>query len=46
LLANVPYFTTMSAALAAVSSLEAWALGDGLQVRSVQQQEAWRARLR
>jgi len=30
LLANVPYFTTMSAALAAVSSLEAWALGGGV----------------
>ncbi|HEX7670867.1 MAG TPA: carbamoyl-phosphate synthase large subunit [Polyangiaceae bacterium] len=43
LLANVPYFTTMSAALAAVSSLEAWALGGGLQVRSVQE---WHARLR
>jgi carbamoyl-phosphate synthase large subunit len=44
LLANVPYFTTMSAALAAVSSLEAWALGGAvLQVKSVQE---WHARAR
>ncbi|HEX4511928.1 MAG TPA: carbamoyl-phosphate synthase large subunit, partial [Polyangiaceae bacterium] len=45
LLANVPYFTTLSAALAAVSSLEAWALiGSGTpQVRSVQE---WHARVR
>jgi carbamoyl-phosphate synthase large subunit len=42
LLANVPYFTTMSAALAAVSSLEAWALGGAqTQVRSIQE---WHAR--
>jgi carbamoyl-phosphate synthase large subunit len=44
LLANVPYFTTMSAALAAVSALEAWALAGGAtQVRSVQE---WHARTR
>ncbi|HVU05639.1 MAG TPA: carbamoyl-phosphate synthase large subunit [Polyangiaceae bacterium] len=44
LLANVPYFTTMSAALAAVSSLEAWSLAGGAQhVRSVQE---WHARAR
>jgi carbamoyl-phosphate synthase large subunit len=44
LLANVPYFTTMSAALAAVSALEAGALGNGMtQVRSVQE---WHARSR
>jgi carbamoyl-phosphate synthase large subunit len=42
LLANVPYFTTMAAALAAVGSLEAWALtGNTTQVRSVQE---WHAR--
>jgi carbamoyl-phosphate synthase large subunit len=42
LLANVPYFTTMSAALAAVSSLEAWVLGGAqTQVRSIQE---WHAR--
>ncbi|HEX4339051.1 MAG TPA: carbamoyl-phosphate synthase large subunit [Polyangiaceae bacterium] len=44
LLANVPYFTTMSAAQAAVSSLEATALGGGTtQVRSIQE---WHARSR
>jgi carbamoyl-phosphate synthase large subunit len=44
LLANVPYYTTMSAALAAAAALEAWALGSGVtQVRSVQE---WHARLR
>jgi carbamoyl-phosphate synthase large subunit len=38
LLAGVPYFTTMSAALAAVASLEAAALGGGVaHVRSVQE---------
>jgi carbamoyl-phosphate synthase large subunit len=42
LLANVPYFTTLSAALAAVSSLEAWALASAqTQVRSIQE---WHAR--
>jgi len=45
LLANVPYFTTLSAAFAAVSALEAWALiGNAMpQVRSVQE---WHARAR
>jgi carbamoyl-phosphate synthase large subunit len=45
LLASVPYFTTIAAAAAAVSSLEAWALaGDRApQVRSVQE---WHARAR
>ena len=44
LLANVPYFTTMSAALAAVSSLEAIALSGGItQVRSIQE---WHSRSR
>jgi carbamoyl-phosphate synthase large subunit len=44
LLANVPYFTTMSAALAAVAALEAWALGSGsTHVRSIQE---WHARAR
>jgi carbamoyl-phosphate synthase large subunit len=44
LLANVPYFTTMSAALAAVSSLEATALSGGTtQVRSIQE---WHSRSR
>ncbi|HVW24864.1 MAG TPA: carbamoyl-phosphate synthase large subunit [Polyangiaceae bacterium] len=44
LLAGVPYFTTMSAALAAVSSLEAWALASGTtHVRSIQE---WHARSR
>jgi carbamoyl-phosphate synthase large subunit len=45
LLANVPYFTTLSAAFAAVSALEAWALSGTAspQVRSVQE---WLARAR
>jgi carbamoyl-phosphate synthase large subunit len=44
LLAGVPYFTTMSAALAAVSSLEALALASGAtHVRSIQE---WHARSR
>jgi carbamoyl-phosphate synthase large subunit len=44
LLGNVPYFTTISAAQALVSALEAWALtGVQPQVRSVQE---WHARLR
>jgi carbamoyl-phosphate synthase large subunit len=44
LLGNVPYFTTMAAAQALVSALEAWALtGTSPQVRSVQE---WHARLR
>jgi len=44
LLSNVPYFTTMSAALAAVSALEAWSLGGAAsQVRSVQE---WHSRTR
>ncbi len=42
LLANVPYFTTMAAALAATEALEAWAMLDGPpQVRSIQE---WHAR--
>ena len=43
LLANVPYFTTLSAAAAAVSSLEAWAQSGNAapHVRSVQE---WHAR--
>jgi carbamoyl-phosphate synthase large subunit len=45
LLGNIPYFTTMSAALAAVAALEAYALageaGVAPQVRSVQE---WHAR--
>ena len=43
LLANIPYFTTMAAALAAVEALEAWSLVPGRlpQVRSVQE---WHAR--
>ncbi|HEX2731404.1 MAG TPA: carbamoyl-phosphate synthase large subunit [Polyangiaceae bacterium] len=45
LLANIPYFTTMAAAMAAVDALEAWHLNDGLpkQVRSLQE---WHARSR
>ncbi len=44
LLSNVPYFTTLSAALAATSALEAWALtGTSVQVRSLQE---WHARSR
>jgi carbamoyl-phosphate synthase large subunit len=44
LLANVPYFTTMAAAVALVEALEAWALLDGPpQVRSLQE---WHARSR
>jgi carbamoyl-phosphate synthase large subunit len=45
LLANIPYFTTMAAASAAVDALEAWALSDGVprQVRSLQE---WHARSR
>ncbi len=42
-LANVPYFTTMAAAVAAVEALEAWAMADygPPQIRSVQE---WHAR--
>ena len=45
LLANVPYFTTLSAALAAVSALEAWSVSGSAppQVRSVQE---WHTRSR
>jgi carbamoyl-phosphate synthase large subunit len=44
LLANVPYFTTMAAAVALVEALEAWSLLDGPpQVRSIQE---WHARSR
>jgi carbamoyl-phosphate synthase large subunit len=44
LLANVPYFTTIPAALAAVEALEAYGLVDGPpQVRSLQE---WHARAR
>lgn len=42
LLSNVPYFTTMAAAVAAIEALEAWGMTDGPpQVRSVQE---WHAR--
>jgi carbamoyl-phosphate synthase large subunit len=42
-LANVPYFTTMAAAVAAVEALEAWAMSESgpPQIRSVQE---WHAR--
>ncbi len=45
LLQNIPYFTTMAAALAAVEALEAWAMtaGGPPQVRSLQE---WHARAR
>jgi carbamoyl-phosphate synthase large subunit len=42
LLANIPYFTTMSAGIAAVDALEAGAVAqDGVEVRSLQE---WHAR--
>ncbi len=43
LLANIPYFTTMAAASAAIDALEAWAMSAGAapQVRSLQE---WHAR--
>ncbi len=45
LLKNIPYFTTMAAAAAAVEALEAWAMtaGGAPQVRSLQE---WHARVR
>jgi hypothetical protein len=45
LLANIPYFTTMAAAMAAVNALETWSVSEGMprQVRSLQE---WHARAR